>query len=262
MGRLYAFHDATRERDLDRMKTEFLSLVSHELRTPLTSIVGFNEMVLDGDAGEINEEVQEFLEIIKLNAVRLRVLIDDILDLTKLEAGHVDIHPESYALPTIVEVVVQSLRPMIEDKKHTLSLEIANDLPAIWADRDRLVQVLTNLVANACKYTDPHGALAIHARISEDEAALPGEPPRGIALPAFVISVHDNGMGINLKDQERIFDSFYRTEEVSRRQIQGSGLGLTIVRRFVELHGGRIWVQSEQGTGSSFHFTIPVVKGI
>ncbi|MBE2196153.1 MAG: PAS domain S-box protein [Anaerolinea sp.] len=263
MGRLFVFQDATRERELDRMKTEFLSLISHELRTPLTSIMGFNEMLMDGDAGELAVDALGFLDIIRLNAHRLRVLIDDILDLTKIESGHVELRANSHELIPIINDVVRSMRPMLEARKQHLTIDLQPEMPRIWADRERLIQVLSNLLTNANKYTLDNGHVELRAYVVEDESNLPKDSPRGITLPAFLISVQDDGIGIDLKDQPSIFTSFFRTEEVSRRQIQGSGLGLTIVKSFVELHGGKIWLQSEgKDKGAAFFFTIPVVRGI
>jgi PAS domain S-box-containing protein len=262
MGRLFVFRDATREREVDRMKTEFVSLVSHELRTPLTSIKGFADFILEGDAGSISDEVRSYLGIIEINADRLTNLISDILDLTRIEAGRIELHQDSRRLADILESVLISMRPMIEKRKQHLHAEVTEGLPPIWADFDRLAQVISNLLSNASKYTPEGGNLLIKAQLINDRADLPPQAPAALALPAFLIGVHDNGMGIDPEDQAQVFNRFFRTEQATRQQIQGSGLGLTIVKSFVELHGGNIWLNSEVEQGTSVYFTIPLVEGI
>jgi PAS domain S-box-containing protein len=259
MGRLFVFRDATHEREVDRMKTEFVSLVSHELRTPLTSIRGFAEMMLDGDTGEINDEARMFLDIIKVNAHRLSTLINDILDLTKIESGRLSLKADTYLVEEIFSMIEDSMRLLLQEKQQTLTVEIAPDLPEIWVDFERITQILVNLLGNASKYSDSGKHIRLQAKLAQTQADMPKTVPIGITYPAFLFAVADEGMGIELKDQPHVFQRFYRTDEVSRRQIQGSGLGLTIVKSFVELHGGKIWLESELKVGTTIYFTIPFV---
>ena len=261
IGRLFVFRDATHEREIDRMKTEFVSLVSHELRTPLTAVRGFADFILEGDAGEIGPELRSYVEIIRVNAERLTSLINDILDLTKIESGRIDLRAASHRLDEIVDAVLLSIKPMIDSHQQSLGIDVPQHLPSIWADRDRLTQILMNLLTNASKYTACGGKLDLRATLVVEGDPLPPGAP-AVKLPAFLISVHDNGMGIAPPDQINVFTRFYRTEQATRNQIQGSGLGLTIVKSFVELHGGKIWLISELGQGTSVYFTIPFVEGV
>ncbi|MCC7207518.1 MAG: PAS domain-containing protein [Anaerolineae bacterium] len=265
MGRLFVFRDATQERDADRMKTEFVSLVSHELRTPLTSVMGFAELMLDGDAGDISPTVRSYLEIIRFNAERLTSLISDILDLTRIDAGRIELRPAWNDLCTIVTSVLQSLEPVIGSHRQPVHVDVPPDLPALWCDSERMAQIMSNLVTNASKYS-PEGA-PIHVRASllrrSDGASLPASAPEGVAdrLPSFLICVQDSGMGIAPEDHSRVFTRFFRSENAARHQVQGSGLGLNIVRSFVELHGGVTWLESQLGQGTSVYFTVPYVEG-
>jgi PAS domain S-box-containing protein len=243
-GRLYGFRDVTQERELDRMKTEFVSQVSHELRTPLTAIKGFTDLLLDGDAGELNEEQEEYLQTVKSNADRLVTLINDLLDVARLESGRFKLNVEPLDLPPVVDLVVVTLRPLIAGKDQTIAVDVAPDLPQVLADKDRVVQVLTNLVSNAHKYTQAGGAIRV-------EVALDGD--------LVHVAVHDNGMGIAPEDVARLFTRFYRVDSSLTREIGGTGLGLSIVKSIVELHGGTVTVESTPGSGSTFSFTLPIV---
>jgi PAS domain S-box-containing protein len=242
-GRLFAFRDVTQERELDRMKTEFVSQVSHELRTPLTAIKGFTDLLLDGDAGEMNEEQEEYLQTIQSNVDRLVTLINDLLDVARIESGRVKLNVEALDLLPLVESVVATLHPLILGKSQTLAVDVTPDLPQVNGDKDRVVQVLTNLVSNAYKYTPAGGAIRV-------EAARVGDLAR--------IAVHDNGIGIAPEDLARLFSRFYRVDSSLTREIGGTGLGLSIVKSIVELHGGTVSVESTPGAGSTFAFTLPI----
>ncbi len=261
VGRLFVFRDATREREADRMKTEFVSLVSHEFRTPMTSVRGFTDLLLDGEAGPLDPHVQEYLEIIKFNADRLISLINDVLDITRIEAGYVKLRREIFSLGTIIDSIVQTMYPLIEGRRQCLVIRVAQDLPSVWVDLERMTQIITNLVGNASKYTPNGGEVTVEAHLVDNIDDLPSGAPGNIFLPAVLVGVHDTGMGIAPQDQSLLFTRFYRTEQASRRQIAGTGLGLTIVKSFVELHGGHVWVHSEIDNGSSFYFTIPLLGG-
>jgi signal transduction histidine kinase/DNA-binding response OmpR family regulator len=243
VGRLYGFRDVTQERELDRMKTEFVSQVSHELRTPLTAIKGFTELVLDGDAGDINEEQTEYLGIVKSNVDRLMALINDLLDIARIESGRVQLKIAPVDLDELVKLVGQSMRPLVQGKDQTLRTEIEPNLPVVMADRDRVVQVLTNLVSNAHKYTPAGGSILVRAHTVDGMVK---------------IEVQDNGMGIPAEDVPRLFSRFFRVDSSLTREIGGTGLGLSIVKSIVELHGGAVTVDSVQGEGSTFDFTLPL----
>ena len=243
LGRLYVFRDVTREREVDRMKTEFVSLVSHELRTPLTSIKGFTDLILDGDVGDINDDQREYLGIVKLNADSLVALINDLLDISRIESGRIQLNKESVQVKEIIEGVVASFASQIQQKGQTLSVQFESDLPRVFADRERLNRVITNLVSNAYKYTPAGGAIRLRA--AHDERSL-------------CVSVSDTGIGISPEDQKKLFTKFYRVDSLLTREIGGTGLGLAIVKSIVELHEGAVSVESELGKGSTFSFTLPL----
>jgi signal transduction histidine kinase/DNA-binding response OmpR family regulator len=243
LGRLFIFRDVTHEREVDRMKTEFVALVSHELRTPLTSIKGFTDLVLDGDAGEIEDEAREYLEIVKSNADRLVALVNDLLDISRLESGRVQLKLEDVDLAEVVAIVTRTLSEMISAKHQSLAVDVDPALPPVRADRDKTIQVVTNYLSNAYKYTPAGGD--IRAKVSRD-----GTHAR--------VAVTDTGYGIAPEDQERLFTRFYRVDNSDTREIGGTGLGLSIVKAFVELQGGEVGVESERGKGSTFSFTVPL----
>ena len=243
LGRLFVFRDVTHEREVDRMKTEFVGLVSHELRTPLTSIKGFTDMVLDGDAGEIEEEAREYLEIVKSNADRLVALVNDLLDISRLESGRVQLKLEDVDLAEVITLVTRTLGEMIAAKQQTLTVDVDPALPAIRADRDKTIQIVTNYVSNAYKYTPAGGDIHV-------EVTNVGTHAR--------VAVTDTGYGISPEDQERLFTRFYRVDNSDTREVGGTGLGLSIVKAFVELQGGEVGVESERGKGSTFSFTVPL----
>jgi PAS domain S-box-containing protein len=243
LGRLFVFRDVTHEREVDRMKTEFVSLVSHELRTPLTSIKGYTELVLDGDAGEINEEAQEYLGIVFNNAERLVALVNDLLDLSRIESGRIQIKSEPVDLNDIVQIVVVSLQQKIKEKGQSLAVDIDPQATQVVGDRDKLVQALTNYVSNAYKYTPAGGDIRLVVSKQGNFART---------------SVRDTGYGISSEDQARLFTRFYRVDNSMTREIGGTGLGLSIVKQLIELQGGEIFVESALGKGSTFSFTVPL----
>jgi signal transduction histidine kinase len=226
--------------EANRLKTEFVSMVSHELRTPLTSIQGYAELLLEDE--QIAEEQRESLTLVKKNADRLLGLINDLLDLSRMEAGRVDLHRTSLDLARLIPEVAGSLRPLIEAKRQRLRLDLGEALPAVWADQDRVTQILTNLISNAHKYTLVEGSITVAARRDD----------------GFVrVDVSDTGTGLSPEDQAQLFTKFFRAHERSPQAGGGTGLGLVICRLLVELHGGRITVSSAPGQGSTFSFTLP-----
>jgi signal transduction histidine kinase len=229
--------------EANRLKTEFVSMVSHELRTPLTSIQGYAELMLEDE--RITEEQRESLTIVKKNSNRLLALINDLLDLSRIEAGRLDLHRTSLDLARLIPEVAGSLRPLIEAKRQRLRLELGDALPAVWADADRVTQILTNLISNAHKYTLVEGSITVAAQRDD----------------GFVrVDVSDTGIGLSPEDQAQLFTKFFTAHHRSPQAGGGTGLGLVITRLLVELHGGRITVSSAPGQGSTFSFSLPALE--
>jgi signal transduction histidine kinase len=229
--------------EANRLKTEFVSMVSHELRTPLTSIQGYAELLLEDK--QIGGEERESLALVKRNADRLLGLINDLLDLSRMEAGKLDLKRTNLDLGRLIPEVADSLRPLIEDKRQRLKLELGEALPAVWADQNRVTQILTNLIANAHKYTLADGSITVAARRDH----------------GFVrVDVSDTGIGLSPEDQAQLFTKFFRAHDRSPEAGGGTGLGLVITRLLVELHGGQITVSSAPGQGSTFSFSLPVLE--
>jgi PAS domain S-box-containing protein len=243
LGRLYVFRDVTREREVDRMKTDFVSLVSHELRTPLTSIKGFVDLLLDGEAGAVNEEQHEFLEIVKSNADRLIALVNDLLDVSRIESGRVELRREPLDLARTIRGVAGTLMAAIEAKGQHVAIELDPALPPIAGDPSRVTQIVTNLLTNAHKYTPRGGTIRI-------AAARDGAMAR--------VEVQDSGVGLTPDEQAQIFTKFFRARNRATQEAGGTGLGLAITQSLVEMHGGEITLASTPGAGSTFTFTLPL----
>jgi PAS domain S-box-containing protein len=259
LGRLFIFRDATREKEADLMKAEFISIVSHELRTPLTSIKGFTDLILEGDAGEISSELREFLEIVKVSADQLVEITDDILEASRIESGKIKLELQPVQLDEVAHAVGLSIQMMIHAKEQMLVFDLPADLPEVYADRERLAQIFTNLLSNAHKYNPVGGRIRVGMRIV-DEAAAAHMAQDGAHGPWMVVSVVDNGIGIAPEDQEHLFTRFYRVSSPETQGIGGTGLGLHITRSLVELQGGAIWVESAAGQGSTFSFSLPLAR--
>jgi signal transduction histidine kinase len=231
----------------NQAKSEFVSLVSHELNNPLTSVRGYADLLSAGLVGPISERQAEMLRTISSNAVRMQTLVSDLADVSRIESGHLRLELGPVALPQVLDEVTLSLQSQVDAKQQTLRVEQAGELPPVLADRHRLAQILINLVSNASKYTPAGGRILVCAGLDDNQP------------PMVHVAVEDTGQGIRPEDQAKLFNKFYRTAEA--RQVAGTGLGLNITKKLVELQGGRIWFESEFGTGSTFHFTIPTVKG-
>ncbi len=241
LGRLYAFRDVTHQRELDRAKNEFISLVSHELRTPLTSIKGYVDLLLDGEVGDLEPEQHEFLEIVGSNAERLVGLINDLLDISRIEAGRIELNLAPVALGPLLDRILTSFRPQLDDKRQQVSLTVAPDLPPVLADEDRLTQVFANLLSNAHKYTPAGGRIDVSVRADER---------------AVTVDIVDSGIGMSDDELASLFTRFFRARNRTTQEVGGTGLGLSITRSLVELHHGTITVTSEPGKGSTFSVTI------
>ena len=258
LGQLFIFRDVTHEREVDRMKSEFVSLVSHELRTPLTAIGGFVDLLLEEEGEDAPREAhKDLLRVVKRNSERLTALIEELLDVSRIEAGRVDLKPQPVDVAAAVHGVVQLLRDQFAQKEQSLVVDIDPALPRVHADPGRLAQILVNLLSNANKYTPRNGRITVAA----GEAAAPagaGATPRPLGGERPVtISVTDTGIGLSAEDQARLFTRFFRAGDQAAKHTPGSGLGLWITRSLVELHGGALSVVSELGRGSTFSFTLP-----
>ena len=231
-----------RLKELDKLKSDFVSNVSHELRTPLTAIKGSVDNMLDGLTGELNEKQSRYLTRIKSNADRLARLINDLLDLSRIEAG-IKLNRMNLSLPTVVKEVVESLGSVAAEKLINLEIKTAdNDLTA-WADPDRVAEVLTNLLGNAIKFSPTGGNVTVSLARSGNNWVK--------------VSITDAGTGIRPEEANRIFDKFYQVSHPEQPKASGTGLGLPIAKALVEMHGGRIWLESQVGHGSVFSFTLP-----
>ncbi|MDY6875835.1 MAG: response regulator [Chloroflexota bacterium] len=233
-----------RLQELDRLKDQFLANMSHELRTPLNSIIGFSEVLIDGLAGEMIPEQKRCLENIRSSGKHLLALINDILDLSKIEAGRMTLEPATFDVAELLVEVQATIAPLIEKKSQVLSVEHTDDLPLLTADRFRVKQILLNLLSNAYKFTPVEGRIRLSCRLDDQTAMF--------------FSVSDTGIGIKPEDQEIAFEEFRQVDGSSRQEMTGTGLGLTISKRLVEMHGGRIWVESEYGHGANFSFLLPL----
>jgi PAS domain S-box-containing protein len=229
-------------KEMDRLKSEFLATMSHELRTPLNSIIGFTGIVLKGIAGKINQEQKKQLSMVYDSAKHLLSLINDILDLSRIESGKMEVFVERFKIEKVISEVTQTLSPMISQKGLKLITEIPDETPHIYSDRKKTLQILLNLVNNAVKFTDK-GEIKIECKIDDDN---------------LIVSVSDAGIGIRREDMNYLFEAFRQINGTARRRYQGAGLGLYLCKKLVTLLGGEIWAESEYGKGSKFTFILPL----
>jgi signal transduction histidine kinase len=224
-------------------KSQFLANMSHELRTPLNAILGYTELMADGAYGEPSEKMFGILKRLEANGKHLLGLINDVLDLSKIEAGQLVLELSDYSVRDIAQTVRSTLEPLAADKKLAFKVEVPPELPPGHGDGRRLTQVLINLVGNAIKFTDA------------GEVAIKAEANNG----SFHLSVRDTGPGISAADQAKLFQEFQQADNAITKKKGGTGLGLAISKRIIEMHGGKIWVESQPGQGSTFAFTLPVI---
>lgn len=237
LGRLYQQLEAA-----SRHKSEFLANTSHELRTPLNAILGYTELIQDGVYGDVPEMIREILNRVQGNGRHLLGLINDVLDLSKIEAGRLSLSIVDYSMKEVVQTVITATEALAAEKNLALKAAIADDLPVGRGDERRITQALLNFVGNAIKFTEK-GGIAVQASAADG---------------SFKVSVADTGPGISVEDQTRIFEEFQQVDSSSTRSKGGTGLGLAISKKIIELHGGCVGVESELGRGSVFHFTLPV----
>jgi signal transduction histidine kinase len=256
---------------ISRHKSQFLASMSHELRTPLNAIIGFSEVLLDPSVGTLPiAEQQEFLTNILTSGKHLLRLINDVLDLSKIEAGKMELNPDAVGVDEVIQGVLATVKSLVMKKRIQLTSTHGPELPPVWADPPRLKQILYNLLSNAIKFTPEGGQVSVHACVEDDRRGAEEQGSRGdekLAPPLprpsaprqyLEVSVTDTGIGIPPEDLERIFGEFEQVTDPARRHQEGTGLGLALVKRLVEMHGGEIRVESLPGRGSTFAFTIPI----
>jgi len=249
LGTVSIFRDITHEVEVDRLKSEFVATVSHELRTPMTSIKGYADLLLMGAAGALNENQTRFLEIVSSNTERLSILVNDLLDISRMEAGRVSLSLQPLDLREIAASVMGEVarHSQVEKREMDLKLDAPPDLPRVYGDLERVHQILSNLLDNAYRYSPEKGHITVHLKKVEGEVQ---------------VDVIDNGVGIAPEDQDRIFERFFRGENPLVLATPGTGLGLPIVKQLVNMHKGRICVKSTgiAGEGSTFSFTLPLYQ--
>ena len=231
------------------MKSEFVATVSHELRTPMTPIKGYVEFLLMGGAGQLNEQQLEFVSIIKTNIDRLSILVDDLLDVSRIEAGKVSLTFQPIDMREVIDDSVETLVQLSQEEQHPVMVDvhIPEDLPSVYGDLERVRQIVANLLDNAYKYSPENSTIVI--RITQENSSVQ-------------VDIIDKGVGIFPDEHEKIFERFYRGENHMVMETAGTGLGLPIVKELVELHKGKIWLTSSgvPGEGSTFSFTLPIYQ--
>ncbi|BAS28961.1 HAMP domain-containing histidine kinase [Limnochorda pilosa] len=244
-GAVGLVEDITEQRRVEQMRRDFVANVSHELRTPLTSLRGFLQAIREGVVTD-PREIGRYLGVMHGETMRLIRLVNSLLDLSRIEGGQVQLHRQALALAPVVEDVLVSMHPRMEENALRVETDIPQDLPAVWADRDRLDQILINLLENAVRYAGREGQVRVAARSLGD---------------AVVVAVEDTGPGIPAEELPYVWDRFYKVDKARTADGSGTGLGLVIVRQLVELHGGRAWAESQPGQGSRFFFSLPQAQG-
>ncbi|PIY83481.1 MAG: hypothetical protein COY78_02010 [Candidatus Omnitrophica bacterium CG_4_10_14_0_8_um_filter_44_12] len=252
VGMVSVLSDITHEKEVEEMKSHFVSLVTHELRTPVVAIQKSLELILSKTTGAINEDQERFLSISKFNLERLNRLINDLLDMSKIEAGKLTLNHESFDFRDIVNEVASSFNSWAKDKEITINLDLKDGPMAVTLDHDRMTQILVNLVGNALKFTPIKGEITVIVDTLERKEGICSEP-------CLEVTIVDNGIGIDPKDFKRIFNKFEQVSLVAPSGVGGTGLGLSIAKEIISLHGGAIWVESQIGKGSRFIFVVPKV---
>lgn len=245
LNTVIVFNNITKEKEIDKLKSDFIAVVSHELKTPVSAMMGFSTLIEDGIAGEVNDTQVEYLQKIQSQGQRLIRLINDLLDFSKLEAGQMNIYYQLVDIYEIIIEIVEILRPLVDEKNMQIIYNVPEDIDPINVDSDKLKQILINLIGNAIKFT-PENTGIIEINVSK------------ISNNQVLFYVKDNGIGIPEKNLEKLFERFYQVDNSSTRKYGGTGLGLAIVKKLVEIHKGRIWVESKISEGSTFFFTLPI----
>jgi signal transduction histidine kinase len=234
---------------LSDLKSQFVSIAAHELRSPLTTIYGYLELLLYEQSGDLTAVQRDYVETARNGTTRLMTITRDLLSTTQIESGQVELLLRPENLMALVETVIAELKPQITDKQQAIIIHVSDDLPLALCDNTRTAQIITNLVNNASKYTSHNGQITVTISAAADDGYLQ-------------VSVADTGVGIPSEDQEKIFSRFFRARTATMTGATGTGLGLHITRNLVELHGGRIWFESQVNKGSTFCFTLPVADDL
>jgi signal transduction histidine kinase/CHASE3 domain sensor protein len=242
LGRIWTLRDVTQQRELERLKEDFVATVSHELRTPLTSMMGFLEMIREGEAGQLTEEQQRFLAIVYRSSERLQRLVGDLLFVARLDASGLQLQFGELQVTEVVRDVLESTSALARSREIAVEADV-RDMPSLTGDKERLVQLVGNLVGNALKFTPPGGRVTMRTFVDG---------------PAAVIEVEDTGIGIPTDEQRQLFQRFFRSSTATEQAIPGTGLGLVISRAIAEAHGGSISVRSEPGEGACFRVELPL----
>ncbi|WP_162909484.1 GAF domain-containing protein [Aggregatilinea lenta] len=236
----------------NQSKSEFVSFVAHELKNPMTSMKGYTDLLIKGVVGPVNEQQSDFLHTIFSNVARMETLVSDLNDLTKQETNNLRLEIAPVNLRAILLETLRAQQRAIDEKGQRLAVQVPEDLPLVRGDQNRLIQVMTNLVSNAHKYTPPNGRITLRAEVARNTWEPQGAPY------VVHVSVQDTGIGLSEEDLHQLFVPYFRSENPKTREQPGTGLGLTITRGLIQMHGGRIWVDSELEVGSTFHFTVPL----
>ena len=244
VGMVCALSDITKQKEIYRLKASFVSNVTHELRTPLVSIDKAINLLLSKNGEGLSEVQKQFLSIASRNCKRLSLLINDLLDLAKLEAGKMDVKLAPCSIDQVIDESIEGLIAWANTRSVVLAKKAQENLPEVRIDADKIIQVLNNLIGNAIKFTPNSGTITVGAQLQNDREV--------------VVTVQDTGVGIPEDELEKVFTKFYQTEERVATDVSGTGIGLSIAKEIVELHGGKIWVESESGHGAKFSFTVPV----
>ncbi len=250
----------TDREDIERLKAHFISMITHELRSPLNTINGYLDLALEGIAGELNPHQREFVQRARAGSEHLYALIEDLLLISRADAGQLRLNHDLIRLPEIIANAIEELELIAMDNEISIRVEIASDFPQIYADAMRMQHVLRNLINNALRFTPPGGSVAISARINNNptETANVESAETSGDKQQVEVQIRDTGYGIAPEYQKRIFERFYQIPIAHSERAGGQGLGLTVVKMIVELHGGRVSVESMPSAGSTFKFTLPL----
>jgi signal transduction histidine kinase len=238
-------------KEANQAKTEFMDIAAHDLKLPMTNIKGYSKLLQMGAGGTLTDKQKDFLGVISNNVDRMDRLVKDLLDISRIEAGRIRLQIENVQMRDVINEVIESAQNQIQSKNLNLKLDVDDDLPGLRADYSRMVQIMTNLVSNAYKYTPDGGSITVTAK-----------PCNNGTLQGIAVTVEDTGYGIAPEDQAKLFTKFFRASDQNIRDEPGTGLGLSITKTMIETHGGELTFESELGKGTSFTFIVPLVSKI